>query len=396
MLRLLLARGRALTGCACAVLAVGVGGCAGTAASNGSSVTGDTLTIYLSRPGSGVGSEQQDVVLAEQLAFHQIGSQVGKFTVKLVQVGGNELSDNARGAIADPSTIAYLGELQPGASGQTIGITNAQDILQVSPTDTAIELTQSSPAVSGSPDLYYESLSSNGRTFARVVPNDRLEALAVVTEMQALGVKRLYVASDGSPYGNALSYLIRQDGSSMTSAPSPAGADGVFYAGSSASGAAQLFDRAASGNSSVKLFAPSALANDSFAAGLTAAAQRRAYLSSPGFTTGDFPPQAGQFVSAFKAAYGHAPSTEAIFGYQAVASVLAALHRAGSSANGRGTVVRDFFSIKNRNVGWPYSAVGSYSIDKTGDVTFADGAPFVFSRIKDGKLVPFKAVQQQG
>ena len=44
-----------------------------------------------------------------------------------------------------------------------------KDILQVTPTDTAAALTQVSSAVPRSPDRYYESLSSNHRTFARVV-----------------------------------------------------------------------------------------------------------------------------------------------------------------------------------------------------------------------------------
>jgi hypothetical protein len=59
--------------------------------------------------------------------------------------------------------------------------------------------------------------------------------------------------------------------------------------------------------------------------------------------------------------------------------------RAGSSANSRGTVVHDFFQISNRS-----SAVGTYSIGVSGDPTFTSGAPFVFGRVKSGKLVPFK------
>ena len=46
----------------------------------------------------------------------------------------------ARLAIIDSSTIAYLGEIAPGAPTQTVGITNALDVLQVSPTDNALEL----------------------------------------------------------------------------------------------------------------------------------------------------------------------------------------------------------------------------------------------------------------
>jgi branched-chain amino acid transport system substrate-binding protein len=389
MRSLSLARGRALTGCACVGLALA--GCTTTAASSGSTVTGQTLTIYLSKPSGALTSEEQDVISAEQLALKQLGSRVGRFTVKTDVISGGELSDNARSAISDASTIAYLGELVPGTSAQTIGITNAQDILQVSPTDTAVELTQSVPEVSGSPGVYYESLSSNGRTFARVVPTTKLEAEALVGEMQSLGVKSVFIKSDGTPYGNALAGQLRADASSISAATSPAGAGAVVYAGSSTSGATATFNQAASTNSSVKLFAPSALADATFAAALSPAAQHDLYVSSPGFMTSDLPAGAQQFISSFTAAEHHAPAPEAIFGYQAMAAVLTALHKAGGSANNRGTVVKDFLGIRNQT-----SVIGTYSIKSDGDISFASGAPFVFSRVRGGTLVPFKAVQQQG
>ena len=397
MVSLKLARGRALSGCAWVALAAALAGCTASAASNNSSISGTTLTIYLSAPAGSLTSEQQDVIAAERLAFHEIGGQVGKFTVKLVQANGSELSDNARGAIADPTTIAYLGELAPGTSGQTIGITNAETVLQVSPTDNASELTQSSPAVSGSPGLYYESLSANGRTFARLVPTDKLEAKALVSEMQTLGVKHLAISLDGSAYGNAFSASVISDApaAGINVVPTSSQADAVLYAGMSAPKATTTLDGAAASNPSLKLFAPSALADAAFAGGLSSAAQHDLIVSSPGFMTSDLPPQGSQFDAAFKAAAGHQPAPEAIFGYEAVAAVLAAIHRAGASANARSTVVHDLLGIK-RNAGWPQSAIGTYSIDKNGDVSYPAGAPFVFSRIEGGKLVAFKAVQQQG
>jgi branched-chain amino acid transport system substrate-binding protein len=160
----------------------------------------------------------------------------------------------------------------------------------------------------------------------------------------------------------------------------------VLYAGNSQKQAIASFNQAASASSSVKLFAPSALADDSFAAALSSAAQRELYVSSPGFISADLSPLGTQFVTSFKSAYGHAPATDAIFGYEAMASVLHVLHSAGSSANSRGTVVKDYFAIRNRT-----SVLGTYSIDKNGDITFAGGgAPFVWERVKAGKLEAVK------
>ncbi len=312
-----LARRLARTGGACATLAVLIGGCT-TAATTGTAISGSTLSIYLSVPPGPVSRETQDIVSAEKLAFHQTTPEkVGKFTLKLVPFTSRELSDTARQAIGDATTIAYLGETAPGASAETIGITNGEDVLQVSPTDTALELTRSSPAVPKAPSRYYESLATNGRTFARVAPSTRLEAQAVLTQIQALGAKRVYVPSDGSEYGRALrAAFVSRAGSAITLAGSGSGVDAVFYAGSSGSGAAQVFAGALSSNPKVALFAPSALAQDSFAASLSPAAQKRLYVSSPGFTAGGQP--APEFISAFRSAYGHAPATQAVFGFAAM------------------------------------------------------------------------------
>jgi branched-chain amino acid transport system substrate-binding protein len=381
------ARARALTACATAALGVAVAGCTTTAAS--SSVTGGTLSVYLSVPPNSP-AEYQDVLAAERLAFQQAGSHVDKFTVRLVSFSGKEVSDNARQAIGDDTTVAYLGELAPGASEDTIGITNALDVLQVSPTDTAVEETQHTPAINNSPNHYYESLSTNNRTFARVVPTDALEAKFLVAQMQALGVKQLYVKSDGTAYGTALAHAVRSDASgAITIASSPSSADGVLYAGRNSADAVATFNKAAAGNSAVKLFAPSALALSTFAAALSPPAQRVTYVSSPGFGPGSpVPPDGQQFASAFKAAYGHAPAAQAIFGYEAMSAVMATLREAGSSASNRGTVVKDFLRIRNRS-----SAIGTYSINANGDTSIA---PFVLSRIRSGRLVAYKAVPAQG
>jgi branched-chain amino acid transport system substrate-binding protein len=379
-----LARGRAV--CGCALAAAAIGGCTGngSAGSSAVTVTGKTLTIYLSDAPTDQPTVAQDVLGAEQLAFRQLRSTVTGYALRLKVLRG-KISDQARTAIQDQSAIAYLGEVVPHSSYASIGITNALDLLQVSPTDTAVELTRATPAVPGAPDDYYQSLSSYGRTFARVVPNSALEAKAQVSEMQALGVRKLYVADDGSPYGAAIAYAVRQDvGATISLAGSQSAADGVFYGSSSEASAARFFGAAAAANPSAKLFGPSALADPSFARQLSAAV-RSVYISSPGFLKQQLTPAGVAFVSQFAATYGHVPVAQAIFGYEAMSAVLAVLHGAGSAANNRSTVVHDFLSLKRSQ-----SVLGPYSIDSDGDTSLA---PFVFSRLRGGSLVPFAQVQ---
>ncbi len=391
MSRRLLKRGWLLVACACLATVTGAASCSSTAAT-GTSVSGTTLSIYQSVPAGSFSPEAQDVLSAEILAFNQTapGHNVNGFKLRLRRFQGSELSSTAREAIGDPTTIAYLGELTPGTSADTLGITNAQDVLQVSPTDTALELTQSTPAIPNTPTRYYESLTANGRTFGRVVPTDSLEAAAVVGQMESLGIKSVYVPTDGSEYGRALrAAFVSRAGSALSVVASDATAGAVFYAGSSASGAASVFDGAAAGNPKVALFAPSALEENSFAASLSPAAQKNLYVSSPGFTASDLPAVGKQFETAFQLAYGHAPATQAIFGYAAMEAVIHALKEAGAAANAHATVVHAFFRITNLS-----TAVGAVSIDKNGDVKFAGGAPFVFSRVRAGKLVPVKATHE--
>jgi branched-chain amino acid transport system substrate-binding protein len=370
-------------------LCLAVAGC-GVASSSSVTAAGKTLVIYVSAPANLANSTSaQDVLDAERLAFSQQGSQIGSFKLRMVRVTAGKVSDNARSAIQNTSSIAYLGEIAPGLSADSLGITNAQDLLHVTPTDTALELTQASAAVPGSPDKYYESLKTNGRTFARVVPTTALEAKAQVQEMQSLGVRNLYVNSDGSAYGAAVALAVKNDASAagITLAKGASGADAMFYGAASDAPAEHAFNGAVSSSPSLKLFAPSAVDDPTFASGLSPSA-RSVYVSSPGFLPSDLPPEGRQFVNAFTAAYHRAPSPEAVFGYEAMQAVLYALAKAGSSANVRGKVVDGFFGIRNRS-----SALGTYSINSNGDT---DIGPFVFSRLRAGRLVPFKSLQVQG
>ena len=365
---LLLALALALTGCA---------------AQNNSAVTvsGNTLTIYASLPPGGAGGQTAaDVLAAEHLAFQQAGTSVGKFHVRLVTLHGREISDNARRAVQNSTAIAYLGEIGPGTSQDSVPITNELGILQVSPTDTAAYLTEAVPEVSGSPTTFYPSRSTYHETFARVVPSTAEEAKAITAEMHSLGLSKLYVSDDGTSYGATVTAEVRAAAAtqSLSLVSSAASADAIFYGGNTTARAARALDQAAAANATAKLFAPSALYDNAFVAGLSAGAQKSLYVSSPGFTPATLTPAGRQFVTAFRSAYGHAPVPQAIFGYEAMSAVLAVLKEAGIGAGTRSTVVSDFRTLHGRQ-----SVLGTYSIS-SGDTNLA---PFVFGRPRGGALV---------
>ena len=378
-----LARGRAA--CAWALVLAALAGCA-SSGSGSSAVTasGTTLTIYLSGAQTSQPLIAADVLDAERLAYLDSPASAGGFRLRVITKQGR-ISDLARTAIQDSSAIAYLGEVVPHTSYASLGITNAVDLLQVSATDTALELTQSTPAVPGAPDSYYQSRSTYGQTFARVVPTSGSEARAQVQEMQALRVSKLYVADDGGPYGAAIANAVKSDAAGkLTVVGSQADADGVFYGTNSAAAATRFFDRAATSNAAIKLFGPSALYDQTFAGGVSAAV-RNLVISTPGFRTPDLPQTGTKFVSEFTSRYGHAPVPQAIFGYEAMSAVLAVLREAGSQANNRSTVIHDFLALQNRQ-----SVLGPYSMNSSGDTNIA---PFLFGRLQHGTLVPFAQVQ---
>lgn len=353
-------------GVACILVVAGLAGCSsGATSSSSSSITavGQTLDIYISEPpGFASDQAQENIVLAEQRAFAQEFREVTDFALKLIVVREGELSNNARAAIQDKSAIAYLGELPPGASEQTVGITNALDLPTLSPTDNALELTQSSGAISNTPNKYYESLSVYGRTFARMVPSSAQEATFDAKAIKSLG-SSVYVADDGSDYGRAFAAALNTAASgvglSVSSSQSSAGT--IFYASSSPAAAAKFFKTAAASNSTAKLFAPAAMYAPSFNAALSAAARSRMYISVPGFTKGELNGAARTFVSWFTRRYGRQPDVETIFGYAAMSAVLRAIAHEGAAANSRAKVVKALLATTNVPV------LGTFSLDKNGD-----------------------------
>jgi branched-chain amino acid transport system substrate-binding protein len=393
-------RTRALWGAALAAVAVALGGCA-QAASTGTAVTGSTLTIYARQTSAETAS--QDVIDAENLALQQAGGQVGHYKVRFkVLPVGRKISDDARTAVSDTSTIAYLGELAPHSSADSIGITNGQGILQVSPTDTALELTQTTPAVSGAPNRYYENLSSYHRTFARVIPASAKEAGVLVKLMGQEKVTKLYVTADPSLYGKSIAYAViaaaRTAGIAVNGiAPQPAtpakikisGADAVFD-GAGAGGepaAARLFSAIAATEPKLKLFGPSTLATDTFATLESLAAQRATFVTSPGPLPSRLNKAGKLFMSDFVTAYHRQPTAGAIFGYVAMGAVLQAIRAAGGTSVSRAAVRNAFFKISD----FP-TALGPLTINtSTGD---PQGVwPYVVSRIRGERLVPSLSLQ---
>ncbi len=211
-----------VTATALAALATGVAACGddsgsssgGGGGSGTDAISGSSLTIYSSLPLQG-GSRDNTLAVNKgaDIALQEKGGKIGNYTVKFDKLDDstasagkwepNQVQQNARKAVSDQTTIAYMGEFNSGASALSIPTTNRAGILQVSPANTAVGLTSSDPgADAGEPDKYYPTKK---RTYGRVVPRDTVQAAAQVTVWKEQGCKKIYIVNDKEVYGEGLS-----------------------------------------------------------------------------------------------------------------------------------------------------------------------------------------------
>jgi branched-chain amino acid transport system substrate-binding protein len=400
---------------------VGIAGCGSssdqTLAAN--RIRGKTLTIYVSAPLRGRSSVSgQAVVSGARLALQQIGGRIGEYRIAFkqlddatVQRGGwdpGQTTINARVAVTDPTTIGYVGEVDSGASAVSIPPLNRAGIPQVSPTSSAVGLTSSAPgAFPGEPEKYYPT---GVRTFARVVPNDSVQAVAQVRVQQSLGCKSTYVLNDGEVDGadaarsfevaaqaahlrlagvqtfprNATSYK------SLAAGVAQVAPGCVLISADTESGAVPLTTALASAMPGVKIFGIDDLAESTYwnpaDGGVPASVDAQVVLTAPTLALGSYPRSATAFAVAYEHRFG-SPQPAAIFGYEAMSLLLSAIDRAtdrGTRPAMRSRVRAALFATRDRA-----SVLGTYSIDPDGDTTLRSYGVYA---IVDGRLTFWQAI----
>ena len=182
----------------CLVLASGCG----DDSQRSTRVAGDTLTIYASLPAHGPDADAgRGVEAGMRRALADAGGQAAGKTVRLVRLPSTRPGDerwdpgtveaNAQRAVDDRRTIAYLGELDQGATAVSLPVTNREGIAQVSPADGLTSLTRTPPGrPRAGPERYYPD---GRRTFVRLVPPDLEAARQTVRSLRARGSQRLAV-----------------------------------------------------------------------------------------------------------------------------------------------------------------------------------------------------------
>ncbi len=210
---------RARVALACAA-SVALGGCLGAGGGDEPHVIrGDVATVYTSVPRHGVSVSASEQVLAgERRALAERHARAGGFRISLRELPATDdrdhpwdpglVASNANRAADDPTAIAYLGELDYGATAVSLPITNDAGLLQVSPLDGLTSLTQRPPGrPRAGPERYYPSGS---RSFVRIGPTDLSEARAIVERLKDADATRIGIVFDREIYGRELAAQVAE------------------------------------------------------------------------------------------------------------------------------------------------------------------------------------------
>ena len=400
------------------VVIAGLSGC-GSKDAAGARIHGRTLTVYVSAPLRGASWVSGNAVVdGAQLALARSHDHVGDYRIALkvlddatVQRRGwdpGQTTVNAQVAVLDPTTIGYIGEVNSGASAISIPPLNRAGIPQVSPTSTAVGLTSGGPAAfPGEPQKYYPT---GVRTFARVVPNDSVQAMVQVRIQQRMGCRANYVLDDGEVDGAdaARSFEVAAQTAGiklvgiqafprnaknykpLAIGVAQAHPDCVLISADTESGAVPLTEQLARTMPNVRLFGSAGLAETTYAdpdqGGLPLWVDPRVMITAPTLGPTQYPAAARAFAAGYERRFGQV-EPDSIFGYEAMSLLLNAIERAtdrGTKPAERTEVRAALFATRDRR-----SVLGTYSIDRNGDTTQRRYGVYV---IVAGRLTFWQAV----
>jgi branched-chain amino acid transport system substrate-binding protein len=391
-------------------------GCGGVSSSTAAENVGSQLTIYSSLPLQGPeGAISQQIVGGEKLALSDAQGHVGRFTVSYVSLDDSNATTgewdpgvtaaNAKAAAQDPTTIAYLGDFNSGATAVSLPLTNAAGILQVSPASPYVGLTSSLDANQGEPERFY---LTGKRTFGRVEPGDTVQAAAQVALLRRLGVHKLYLVADQDPFDAPLADIVAGDAEragiktvgddTITIAPgssfsgevkkiSESGAQAVFVSATATEEAAEFWRELHAAAPHLSLLASATMDNSVFTAHLQGA-ESATFIGSPLLPIDLYPLPARRVLSEYRRRFAAASEPYALYGYEAMSVVLAAIRAAGNSGDDRQAVIDKFFATHDRR-----SVLGAYSIRASGETTLST---YALDRVVHGAPVFLRAFDSAG
>jgi DNA-binding SARP family transcriptional activator/ABC-type branched-subunit amino acid transport system substrate-binding protein len=325
---------------------------------------------------------------AIELRIRERGFRAGRFAIAFqacddstpttVTTDEARCKANARAYADDPSVVAVIGTLTSTCATFEVPLLNrapAGPLAMISPSNTYIGLTRAGPgAAPGDPARY---APTGKRSYVRIVAADDVQGAADALLAARLGIRRAYVLSDSSLYGNGVAAAfrraaarlgIRLAGSArwdhdrrLVKRVRASRADAVFLGGYPATGGDDLIvalrrrlPRSLSVLVSDGFFEPRSLARMGPAAeGLL--------ISIAGPPLERLGEAGTRFARRLAAAIGDRPYTYSVYAAQAMDLLLDAI---GHSDGTRASVARELFATPVHN-----GILGSFAITPQGDTT---------------------------
>jgi branched-chain amino acid transport system substrate-binding protein len=287
---------------------------------------------------------------------------------------------NAHAYADDSRVLGVIGTYNSGCAAEEIPILNKAGVAMISPGNTAVCLTESSPLCEdGQPESLY---ASGNRNYARVVPNDAFQGAADAEFAKKLGINNpyiLYAADDPTSTGQAANFRgsaealgLKVAGSATWDAKAKSytslldkvkqsGADGIVLAGLiEENGGPLIKDKAATIGSNEKV---PMMAFDGFAQQSTidqaGTASKGMYASIPGRAPEALTGDGATLVKDLKAEVGNQPIEQfAPYAGEAAAVLADSIGQAGTDRAG---VVKAVFNTHGGGI------LGPYRIEASGD-----------------------------
>jgi branched-chain amino acid transport system substrate-binding protein len=373
--------------------------------------TPPVVDIYSGLPTGGRGPISVDaraLLSGINLAIDQAHHQAGVFHIKFEALndsapkgsGSDALTtaENARKVATDPRAVYYIGELGSAATEVAVPILNQAGIAEVSPESPYIGLTRDVAGLTlqGEPQKY----SMTGHTLLELMPNDAVEADAVLDQLHQAQCRSVPIVSQVGTQEAGLVKLMTADEKQygITLVPTPGWSGKLSSVAAVAAtlrqGALACFVFAtpvskavASLTKTLHADLPKAmiLGTDSLCnRGWTTAAPDL-YCTEPTLPIGKYPgPSLKKFIELYERTHDkQIPSAYALYGYEAASLGIDTIIQVGRDGDNRADVLRSLFKDPHS------SLLGNYTFNDRGETSLryyglyqanANGTP-VFSKI---------------
>ena len=392
----------ATTAAAIATTAPAVSGSGGT--------TGGTVRIYSSLPLTGSSKGQTETVVnAMKQALDDFTNgtkKIGDFTIDYVslddataakgQWDADQEKANANKAVNDTDAMAYLGTYNSGAAKIAMPITNAANLIMISPANSLACLTKfdaGSGCDKSEPAIYFP----NGiRNYVRLATTDDLQGPGGANYMATtLKVTKVYVVDDSQAYGKGLADAFaasapgfgmevtgrasingkESDYKALASTIKAKAPGGIYFGGITQQQAGKLIADLRAAGITVPFVGGDGIQEAALIKDAGIAAEG-VYASAAGVGEEQLPDKGKDFLKRYRAKFGE-PEVYTTYAYDTMGVALAAIKKVGKKDR---AAIRDAIASTKSFEG----VLGTWSFDANGDLT---PSGIKMNQVKDGKWI---------